>query len=154
MSETEIVGLDRLNLTLDRMIEALSPAGKKRLLAYIARRVTAQNRQRIDKNITPEGVAFAPRKTKRGKGKIRNRMFSKLKTAQWLKSRSTQESAQIRFVGTAAGMARVHHFGLRDKLAKHLEIRIQYPARPLLGVSPDDRSMIEDMILSRLTEAI
>ncbi|MDR2164668.1 MAG: phage virion morphogenesis protein [Zoogloeaceae bacterium] len=152
----ELVGADRLEATLDHMVGALSGAGMKRLMTAIARREAAENRKRIGANVAPDGTPFAPRKTRRGKkrGGIRDRMFQKLKTAKWLKGRSFPDAAKVFFIGRAAGMAKVHHFGLRDKLAEHLKRRVQYTPRPLLGISPGDREMIENMVIDRITEAM
>jgi phage virion morphogenesis protein len=129
----DIVGIERLDATLDRMIEALSPAGQKRLMTRIARRIAAENRKRIGANIAPDGTPFAPRK-RRGKG-IRAKMFQKLKTTAWLKAKTFPNGvgASIFFAGGGAPLARIHHYGLRGRLARGSNLRIQYPARPLLG---------------------
>jgi phage virion morphogenesis protein len=151
MSESEIVGADRLNATLDRMIEALSPAGRKILLNRIVRRVAAENRKRIGANVSPDGAAFTPRK-RAGKG-IRQRMFVRLKSTRWLKTKTFPDEARVFFYGGAAGLAREHHYGLRARLRRPSNKRIPMPARELLGISDDDKSMIEDMILEHFAKA-
>ncbi|MDR3353223.1 MAG: phage virion morphogenesis protein [Zoogloeaceae bacterium] len=151
----EIVGADRLEAVIDHMIRALAPAGRKKLLNQIIRRIGAENRKRIGKNVSPEGTAFAPRKTQRGKKRngVKDRMFQKMKSAKWLKTKSRPDEARLFFTGGAANLARVHHYGLRDKLTRRYQKRIQYTARPLLGIPGADREMIEDMILARFAEA-
>ena len=136
----EIVGYDRLDVTLDRAINALSPAGRKKLLTSIARRVAAENRNRIAANITPEGTAFAPRKARSGK-KPRARMFARLRTARWLKTKTFPSEARIFFTGGAAAIAAVHHYGLRARIERGIALSVQYPARPLLGLSDEDKAM-------------
>ena len=150
MSEAEIIGADRLNATLDRMMDALSPAGKRRLLYAIARRAAAENRKRIGANLTPDGAPMIERKKRKG---VRARMFAKLKTTRWLKVKTWPDEARIFFTGGAAGLAREHHYGLRARLTRKTQKRVPMPARPLLGITENDRSMIEDMILDRFREA-
>jgi phage virion morphogenesis protein len=150
MNETEIVGIDRLNATLDRMIEALSPASRRKLLTRITRRVAAENRKRIGANVAPDGTPFAPRKQKR-KG-IRAKMFQKLKTAKWLKAKTTPDGGSVFFAGGVANIAREHHYGLRARLLRTTNKRVQMPARPLLGFSENDKSLIEDAILDAFSK--
>jgi phage virion morphogenesis protein len=152
MSDNGIVGADRLNATLDRMIEALSPASRKMLLNRVIRRVAAENRKRIGANVAPDGAAFTPRK-RAGKG-IRRRMFAKLKSARWLKIKTFQSEARVYFAGGAAGMAREHHYGLRARLLRTSMKRVPMPARELLGITDDDKLMIEDMILEYFAKAL
>ncbi|MDR1349370.1 MAG: phage virion morphogenesis protein [Zoogloeaceae bacterium] len=145
MSE-DIEGIEKLNATLGRFMSALSPSGQQRLLAVIARRVAAMNRQRIAANVAPDGADFEPRKPRGGKS-IKRRMFARLKGTRWLKTRAFPGEAKIAFSGSAAGIARIHHYGLRGKIDKKSQREVKYPSRPLLGVSDEDASMVEDILL-------
>jgi phage virion morphogenesis protein len=152
MSDGEIVGAVRLNDTIDRMIQALSAKRRKMLLTRITRRIAAENREHIAANVTPDGTPFAPRKRKGKAGHIK--MFRKLKTAKWLKAKTYADEGVVFFYGGAAEMARQHHYGLRARLSRTLKKRVQMPARPLLGISENDKSLIEDMILEAFSEAL
>jgi phage virion morphogenesis protein len=46
-------------------------------------------------------------------------------------------------------MARVHHYGLRDRPSRKGK-EVQYESRPLLGISEQDLKMIEEVMISRL----
>jgi len=153
MSE-EIVGAERLNVTLDRMIEALKPSGRKRLLNAVVRKVAAANRARIGQNVTPEGAPMEPRIARPG-GKSRKkprRMFLKLKSAGRLRFKTWPERARVFF--TDQKIASVHHYGLRDRIDRKLNRMVQYPARPLLGVSEADKDMVEATLLDHFVEAL
>jgi phage virion morphogenesis protein len=104
-----------------------------------------------EQNTAPGGTPFTPRKRK-GKG-IRAKMFQKLKSSKWLKARVYPREARISF-GSATGLASIHHYGLRGRLVPGHNDRIQYPARPLLGFSENDKSLIEDAILESFRDAL
>jgi phage virion morphogenesis protein len=152
MNSTEIVGYDRLGATLDRMVRALSPAGRKKLLIATARRIAAENRKRIAANITPEGTPFEPRKKRKGK-KYPKRMFLRLRRARWLKTKTWPNQARLYFAGNAASVAAVHHYGLRDRIERKIALKIKYPARPLLGLSENDKQIIENTVLDHIAAA-
>lgn len=81
------------------------------------------------------------------KGK-QTRMFKKLATARFLRMYNGDNEAAIYFLPSAANIAGVHQFGLTENKGR---IKIKYPARQLLGLTPQDINHIEDQILEHLT---
>uniref|UniRef100_UPI001B3C6A75 phage virion morphogenesis protein n=1 Tax=Serratia surfactantfaciens TaxID=2741499 RepID=UPI001B3C6A75 len=98
------------------------------------------------------GTPYAPRKTRlRSKKRLRDRaMFSKLRTARYLKAQGNSDAAVVEFVGRVKRMVNVHHYGLRDRPTPHSEA-VKYEARPLLGFGPDDIETIEDELIMHLS---
>ncbi|MDQ0432637.1 phage virion morphogenesis protein [Pantoea agglomerans] len=76
-------------------------------------------------------------------------MFAKLRTAKYMKTQASPNEAVIEFAGNVQRMARVHHYGLRDRPARRGK-EVAYDERPLLGFSDDDPQIIEELIISRL----
>lgn len=73
-------------------------------------------------------------------------MFSKLRTASHLKAGATPDEAYVQFTARASRLARIHHFGLKDRVVPDGP-ETQYPQRELLGFSQAD----EDAVLALLT---
>ncbi|EFQ7643999.1 phage virion morphogenesis protein [Escherichia coli] len=83
------------------------------------------------------------------KGRIKRQMFAKLRTTKYLKTAASADSASVQFEGKVQRIARVHHYGLRDRVSrKGPEVR--YAERRLLGVNNDVEAMTRDMILQWL----
>ena len=78
-------------------------------------------------------------------------MFSKLRTARYLKAQGNSDAAVVEFVGRVKRMVNVHHYGLRDRPTPHSEA-VKYEARPLLGFGPDDVKIIETAVIEHLAE--
>jgi phage virion morphogenesis protein len=84
------------------------------------------------------------------KGRIRRTMFAKLRTSKYLKASTTSSSAVVSFVGQVEAIARVHQFGLRDKVNRRRNLEVQYAERRLLGISPADEEMLRDLVIEHL----
>ncbi|CAM3950263.1 phage virion morphogenesis protein [Xenorhabdus thuongxuanensis] len=78
------------------------------------------------------------------------RMFKKLATARFLRTYNSENEAAIYFLPSAANIARVHQFGLKERM-RGKNISVQYPARQLLGLTTQDIAHIEEQILAHLT---
>jgi phage virion morphogenesis protein len=147
---SEIEGQEKLEAVLDDFIQALSPAAQRQLLTRVTRRMASENRKRIAANVTPEGQPFAPRKRPK-KTRAGSRpsllMFKKLKMAKWLKAKTSPDGGSVFFAGGAAGIAKIHHYGMSQVVGKNKPRLMTIPARPLLGLSANDLSLIEDAIL-------
>lgn len=141
-------GIVELEAALSGLIGQLDPGGRRALARLMASRLRRSNQDRIAAQVTPAGSPFTPR-LRRENGSIRRKMFSRLRTSRWLKSRSTDNEAVVEFVGQAARIARVHHEGLRDRVRpggpEH-----QYAARALLGFSGADLELLESLIIEHL----
>lgn len=135
------------------LVAALDSKSRRQLAREVARSVAAAQADRIRQQRNPDGTAYAPRKLRKRKGSLRQRaMFSKLRTAKYLRTEYSQQSAVITFAGTVQHMAQVHQLGLRDRVSRKLHApEIQYAKRELLGVTDTDRALLADIILKHLS---
>lgn len=78
-------------------------------------------------------------------------MFSKLRTTRCLKTERCTDQAIISFNDQVGRIARVHQYGLRNQIRK-AGPKAQYPARQLIGFSDTDLTLIEEAILSHLSQ--
>ncbi len=81
----------------------------------------------------PQATASCPA------GAIRRRaMFSKIRTARYLKAKGTAKGAEVGFTSHVAHIARIHQEG-RRALVDRDGPRIRYPERRLIGYTAEDR---------------
>ncbi|HGL6261603.1 TPA: phage virion morphogenesis protein [Enterobacter roggenkampii] len=76
-------------------------------------------------------------------------MFRRLRTARFLKVRASSDGTEVGFSGVAARIARVHQYGLRDKINSSGAMA-NYPRRELLGLSKADRMAIARQVIDSL----
>ena len=106
----------------------------------------------------PDGTKWEPRKPsglRSGRGAIKRKakqapMMEKLRAARHLKASATASEAVVGFVGRAERIARVHHFGLRDKV-KPGGPDYTYPARQLLGMTDAQIERVRELLLKHLS---
>jgi len=137
---------------LSALINNLSPQERRKMASAIARKLRASQQQNIKRQQAPDGTPFKPRKTqsiRSKKGRVRREMFAKLRTVKYMKARGTANDATVEFAGRVQRMARVHHYGLRDRPVRGAE-DVEYEVRPLLGLNDDNLKMIEQEIINRL----
>ncbi|ELY5182638.1 phage virion morphogenesis protein [Yersinia enterocolitica] len=137
---------------LTGLIASLTPKARKALAVTIAKRLRASQQQRIKRQQAPDGTPYAARKSqplRKPKGRIKREMFAKLRTARYMKANSSPDEAVVEFAGRVERMARVHHFGLRDRPNEHSK-DVQYDERPLLGFTSENKKMIETLIENSL----
>ncbi|MEH6565102.1 MAG: phage virion morphogenesis protein [Halopseudomonas sp.] len=135
------------------LLAKLKPAERRKLTKSVARDLRRSQQQRIAAQRNPDGTAYAPRRTRnlRGKqGRVKRKMFTKLKTAKHLKIQSDANSIGLAFTGRAARLARVHQYGLRDRPGKDAP-QVRYARREVLGFSAADLDLIRDSVLAHLT---
>lgn len=112
-------------------------------------------KDRIARHLPPAGAADpgAMPDSIFGKGggqKSRARkMFAQLRTAKHLKAGASPTEAWVAFTSRADRVARVHHYGLRDRVVPDGP-ETDYPQRELLGFSQAD----EEHLLSRFLEHV
>ena len=145
--------LNPFDTRLAGLIAKLSPQSRKSLAVAVSKRLRAGQQQHIKRQQAPDGTPYAPRKTRlRNKKRLRDRaMFSKLRTARYLKAQGNGDAAVVEFVGRVKRMVNVHHYGLRDRPTPNSEA-VKYEARPLLGFGPDDVKIIETAVIEHLAE--
>ena len=78
-------------------------------------------------------------------------MFRRLRTAHYLKIKTTSDSAVVGFQGKAAAIARAHQYGLEDSINTLAKTR--YPKRELLGLSEHERLQLLELIYWDLVNA-
>jgi len=137
---------------LDALIAQLEPAQRRKLLRDVATKIRQQQQQNIRMQKNPDGSAYEPRRVsgRAKKGRVRRQMFSKLRTVRYMKTRVTASTAEVGFDAKALRIARVHHYGLRDK------VRISgpettYSSRKLLGITDITEEIIINIFTNHLT---
>lgn len=141
-----------VNDRLSALINSLSPSARKEMARNIAKKLRASQQQNIRRQQAPDGTPFKPRKEQpvRGKkGRIKREMFAKLRTAKYMKAQGLSDEAVIEFTGRVQRMARVHHYGLRDRPSRNGK-EVRYEARLLLGINENDLQTIEQEIIKIL----
>lgn len=134
---------------LTGLIESLSPSGRRRLSAELAKRLRQSQQRRVMAQKAPDGTPYAPRQQQSARkktGRVKRKMFAKLITSRFLHIRASPEQASMEFYGgKSPKIASVHQFGLSEETRKDGK-KIDYPARPLLGFTGEDVQMIEEII--------
>lgn len=136
------------------LIAALSPAGRRRMTADIAKKLRQRQQQRIKSQKAPDGSPFTPRKrqpVRAKKGRIKREMFAKLRTNRYMKATGNDSAAVVEFTGKVQRIARVHQLGLMDKASRQSK-SVLYPARILLALNESDISSVEEVIFKHLIE--
>ncbi|WP_447877931.1 phage virion morphogenesis protein [Serratia fonticola] len=143
--------LEPFEAKLAGLIGNLSPQSRKALAVTIAKRLRASQQHNIKRQQAPDGTPYAPRKTQlRSKqGRIKRGMFTKLRTARYLKANGNNNAAVVEFVGRVKRMAEVHHYGLRDRPSVRSP-ELKYEERPLLGCTQKETGFIENIVLESL----
>lgn len=137
---------------LSGLLASLSPAGRRKMAADIAKKLRTSQQQRIKRQKAPDGVPYTARKRQpiRGKkGRVKREMFAKLRTTRYLKTKATGEAAVVEFAGKVQRIARVHQDGLTDKPTRYSQM-VKYHKRELLGFSKMDMITVENVISSSL----
>lgn len=135
------------------LIGALSPAGRRKLAAEIAKQLRTAQQQRIKQQKAPDGSPYQARKRQplRAKnGRIKRAMFQKLRTSRYMKASGRENSAVVEFTGKVQRIARIHQYGLKDRPNAHAR-DVQYAERQLLGFNPRDKQIIEMVIVKYLS---
>lgn len=124
-----------------------------------ARGLRTFRKDRIDRHLPPSGGADSGALSNaiRGrKGAVRRKaaaMFDRLRKDRNLRASGDERQAWVEFTGRAARIARIHHYGLRDRVARDGPEH-QYPQRRLLGFSLEDREALLTALLRHMGEAL
>lgn len=149
--------LQRLEDWLSPLLARLTDAERRGLAREVARDLLAGNVATMRAQQAPDGTPWEPRKPNKmreRRGTVRRKakpapMFQKLRAAKHLKAQGLMDEAVLEFVGRADRIARVHHFGLEDRVTGGGPAYL-YPARKLLGLSEKQREALRDMVLEHL----
>lgn len=135
------------------LLNRLQPAQRRKLNQTIARDLRRSHQQRIGAQRNPDGTPYAPRKPReqlRAKqGRVKRKMFTKLRQARYLKLQSDASSIVIGFLVRTSRLARIHQYGLRDRPGRNAA-DVQYARRQLLGFTPQELETIRDQLLDHL----
>lgn len=148
--------IDALEAFAGSLIAALEPAARSELAKQLAREIRASQQQRIAAQQNPDGSPYAPRKPqlRHQKGKIRRSMFNKLRTARFVKAKGTADAAIVSLTSEVSRIARVHQFGLRDRVNRKTGLEVDYPQRELLGFTDAEKTLIRDIIVAQLAHRL
>ena len=144
--------LKHIEFWLDDLLKQLSPPERRKLMRDVATELRKQQQNNIAMQKNPDGTAFEPRKSsgRAKQGRVRRKMFSKLRTNRYMKASATADSAEVKFDPRAMRIARVHHYGLRDRVSKYGP-EVTYARRELLGITDVSEEMVRDIILTHLS---
>lgn len=147
-----MANLELLTEHLGTMLKQLSDSERRKLEMHIARKLRASQKKRITSQKNPDGSAYIPRKERlrNKKNKIKNKMFNVIKNAKYMRTERTAQGLAIGFAGRVAFIARVHHFGLKDKVDRDGPV-VKYASRELLGFTDEEIKMIENDVLDYLS---
>ena len=145
--------LQRVDDWLAALLANLEPAARNRMMRQLAQELRRSQQQNIRLQRNPDGTTFEARRVtaRSKKGRIKRQMFAKLRTTKYLKTSATADSASVQFDRKVQRIARVHHYGLRDRVRRNGP-EARYPARRLLGVNDEVETITRDMLLRWLSE--
>lgn len=140
--------LQKVDAWLTALLANLEPAARKRMMRELAQQLrrNQQNNIRLQRN--PDGTGYEPRRgtARTKKGRIKRQMFTKLRTTKYLKTAASADSASVEFAGQVQRIARVHHYGLRDRVSRRGP-EVRYAERRLLGVNDELKIHVKNLLL-------
>lgn len=145
--------IDTVTPHLQALVRQLAPPQRKALAREIGKQLAHSQRKRIAAQKNPDGRPYAPRKVQKHirKGKVKQKaMFAKLRTARLMKTRTNGDGVEIGYSGQAGFIADIHQHGKSARVLRHLDWKVKYDPRELLGFSLDDQAMIENIVLAHL----
>lgn len=144
--------LQRVDDWLTALLANLEPAARNRMMRQLAQQLRRTQQQNIRLQRNPDGTGYEPRRVtaKTKKGRIKRQMFAKLRTTKYLKTAATADSASVQFTGQVQRIARVHHYGLRDRVSRRGP-EVRYAERRLLGVTIEVENLTHDTLLRWLS---
>ncbi len=138
------------------VLSRLQPGERKALTRAVAQDLRRSQQQRISAQLNVNSSPYDPRKVRKNfrgkKGRIKEKkgaMFTKLKTAKYLKVQQDENQIAVGFFGKVARIARVHQYGLNDEVFPDGST-YRYPIRELLGLTAADAGLITDSILKHI----
>ncbi|MBK0062621.1 MULTISPECIES: phage virion morphogenesis protein [unclassified Acinetobacter] len=139
---------------LGGLLNQLSDQEKRKLSLAIGRKLRKSQSARITNQQNPDGSSYQPRKNQKlrdKKGRIKNKMFTRIKLARFMKLKQEPQGVGLGFMGNVAFIAQVHQFGLRDRVRRKKNSPVvKYPTRELLGFTSDEINMIENDVLNHV----
>jgi len=139
--------LSRLESWAQDTIESFEAPERRRFLRSIGRTLRKNTQKRMAAQTGADGRKWAARKDG-----TRRKMFQRLRLGKNLKMNTGADHVKIGWSKKAGGLARIHHYGLRDRVSER-GVRVKYEARSLLGLSKKDGTDIETAVEKWVSES-
>ena len=139
------------------ILTQLNSSNRTKLAREIAKKLRENQRKRIIAQKQPDGKSFTARKTqpmRKKQGKIRHKMFTKLRTTKYMRITANANSATVNFINSVSRIAHIHHYGLRARVNKNDDWTVKYPVRKLLGINQQDYNLIEQITITHLANGL
>ncbi|MGB2538392.1 MULTISPECIES: phage virion morphogenesis protein [Hafnia] len=136
------------------LLEKFTPAQRRKLTQQWARTLRQSQQKRIQQQRNPDGSPYEARKPQKRdkKGRVKRKMFTKIRTARYLKTKATLDMAEVSFSNNRIEkIATTHQLGLRERLGKRGPV-VKYPQRKLLGMTEIDIGRVGDELINYLSE--
>lgn len=139
--------LQRVDDWLTALLANLEPAARNRMMRQLAQQLRRTQQQSIRLQRNPDGSGYEPRRVtaRSKKERIKRQMFAKLRTAKYLKTAASADFASVQFEGKVQRIARVHHYGLRDRVSRKGP-QVRYAERRLLGINGESYVLTLDIL--------
>jgi phage virion morphogenesis protein len=135
------------------LMAQLRPAERRRVNRAVAVELRRSQSRRIAAQQDPDGAPYVPRRAKKNLrskvGAIRRRMFSRLRTARFMRIQATDTEAIVGYTGAVARLALVHQEGRTDRPAPGQK-PVRYPRRKLFGFTQQERDAVLDTLARHL----
>ncbi|MBY3020088.1 phage virion morphogenesis protein [Escherichia coli] len=140
--------LQKVDDWLSALLANLEPAARSRMMRQLAQELRRTQQQNIRMQRNPDGSSYEPRRAtaRSKKGRIKRQMFTKLRTSKYLQTTASADYASVQFEGKVQRIARVHHYGLRDRVSRH-SFKVKYAQRRLLGVNKDIEIWVRNTLM-------
>ena len=140
---------------LQGLLAALGSAERRKLAREIAADLRQRQQRRIAAQLNPDGTPYAPRKPRlrAQAGRIRRSLFARIRTTRYLQVDATGEAAAVQIAGRAARIARVHQYGLVDRVAPGGP-DVRYTERRILGFADADEAAVGDLVIDHLARTL
>lgn len=145
--------LEQLAQWATPLLQRMEPAGRKAAMLEVATYLRKSQAQRITDQRNPDGSPYEPRRPReqlaKRQGAIRGQMFMGLRKARNLQRKATADMASVAMNPRVSYVARVHHYGLPDKVDRRDRNSpvVRYARRELLGCTSVDIQEIEEILL-------
>jgi len=153
---TDIQGSADLDAWMDRALRALDDGALRGVLRDVAATVRRRNQARMARQVAPDGTPWEPRKPQderfqRGGIRRRAAMMRGLRQSKRLRIQQAGDAVAIGWTGRESRIATLHHHGGEGRVVEGRPRTAEYPARPLLGLPPDDVAAIRAVLLEHLS---
>ncbi|WP_019646959.1 phage virion morphogenesis protein [Novispirillum itersonii] len=146
---------DDLEPGIRQMLARLSDPARRRLAVDIGRILRRSLSARLEAQQAPDGTPWEPRKPRREPTGIRQRtaMLTGLRSQRVLQVQALASGVSIGWNGRAGLLAWIHHTGAVASVAPGGP-EVQYPARPLLGLSDQDAAAIRAVVTAAIGRSL